>query len=58
LFPDFVRNSGTFASSASRVTAPPMGLPMMPPTETTFSCWVSLLKPSMAASSALVVRDG
>ena len=26
-----------------------MGLPMMPPTETTPSCWVSRLKPSMAA---------
>ncbi len=36
-----------------------MGLPMMPPTETTFSCWVSRLKPSMAAVvfARLVVGD-
>ena len=49
MFPDFTRNSGIFPSSASRVVASPIGLPMMPPTETTPSCWVRRLKPSMAA---------
>ena len=38
LFPDFTRNSGIFASSARREVASPIGLPMMPPTETTPSC--------------------
>ena len=49
MFPDFTRNSGTFASSASRDVASPMGLPMMPPIATTPSCWVSRRKPSIAA---------
>ena len=49
MFPDLTRKSGTFASSASREVASPIGLPMMPPTETTPSCCVSRRKPSIAA---------
>ena len=49
MFPAFVRNIGTLASSASLTVASAVGLPMMPPMETTFSCWVSRLKPSTAA---------
>ncbi len=49
LFPDFTRNSGIFASSARRVVASPMPLPMIPPTETAPCCCVKRRNPSMAA---------
>ena len=48
MFPDFVRNSGILASSASRRRQPNRAADDAP-TETTPSCWVSRLKPSTAA---------